>query len=114
MQSVDIYRTMNDGNLTSIIIALIALEATTITLFGGAVIYFAKWFSRHYGKDMKAHTEAAIVSAQASKKLSKAVQLNTEASEEMTTFMKNLNGKLTKATADTLKETKEIIKEAKK
>ena len=95
---------MDTGNLTSIIVALIALVSLVITLFGGAVIYFGKWFSKHYGQDMKAHTEAAITSADASKQLSKAVDKNTEASGEVITFMKALNGKLAKATIQTVQE----------
>lgn len=94
----------NDGNLTSIIIALIGVLSTTIIVFGGAVIYFGKWFSNHYGQDMKAHTRAAITSADASKRLTVAVVKNTEASDEMITFMKSLNGKLAKATIQTVKE----------
>lgn len=105
---------MDNGNLTSIIIALISLLTLTITIFGGAVIYFGKWFSKHYGQDMKAHTKAAIGSADASKKLSKAVDKNTQSNEEVLTFMKSLNGKLAKATGDTIKEATALVKEAKK
>ena len=92
----------DSGNLTSIILALLAL----LTVVVGALIWFAKWFAKHYGQDMKAHTGAAIASANASKNLSKAVKRNTEASDQMITFMKALNGKLAKATIQTIKEQK--------
>jgi hypothetical protein len=95
---------VDDGNLSSIIIALIALVTLTITLFGGAIIYFAKWFSRNYGNDMRAHTKAAVQSSTASTKLSKAVDKNTASNESVLTFMKALNGKLAKATIQTVQE----------
>jgi len=110
---------MNDSsNLSTIIVALIALVSLVISLFGGAVIYFAKWFSRNYGRDMVAHTKAATKQANASSKaaeasivLTSAVVNNTQASDlqvksnsEVLTFMKALNGKLAKATIQTAKE----------
>ena len=99
---------MNDsGNLTSIILSLIAL----LVVQAGAIIWFAKWFAAHYGQDMKAHTKAAIQSTSASNKLARAVDKNTDASitqtksnSEVLTFMKALNGKLAKATIQTVKE----------
>lgn len=96
----------DSGNLTSIIIALLGLLSLTITIFGGAVIFFGKWFAKNYGKDMKAHTEAALNSSVASKQLTKAVDRNTESNDQVLTFMKNLNGKLAKATIQTVKEQK--------
>lgn len=95
---------MNDGNLTSIIIALIGVLSTTIIIFGGAVIYFGKWFAKNYGNDMRAHTKAANTQASANQKLAIAVDRNTESNGEVLAFMKNLNGKLAKATIQTVKE----------
>lgn len=95
---------MNDGNYTSIIIALIALITLLVSGLGGAMIWTVKWFAKHYGADMKAHTKAAVSQSQSNKKLSTAVDKNTESNEEVLTFMKNLNGKLAKATIQTVKE----------
>lgn len=53
---------------------------------------------------MRAHTKAANTQAQANNKLSHAVDRNTESNEEVLSFMKNLNGKLAKATIQTVKE----------
>ena len=110
---------MNDSaNLTSIIIALIAIMSMIITIFGGAVVYFGKWFSKSYGKDMQAHTKSAIEAANASTRvgqfideasesrtaLSVAVEKNTQSNQEIIKFMTNLNGKLAKATILTAQE----------
>lgn len=102
---------MNDGNYTSIIIALITLVTLLITVLGGSVVWTVKWFAKNYGGDIKAHTLAATKSASASTKLATAVDKNTEAStaqiasnDQVLTFMKNLNGKLAKATIQTVKE----------
>ena len=108
----------DSSSLTTIIVALLGLISMIITVFGGAVIYFAKWFSTHYGEDMKAHTQAANSQAEANLGLKEAVEKNTASnvalnntvtivgknSEEQYTFMKNLNGKLAKATIQTVQE----------
>lgn len=82
-----------DGNSTSIIIALIAILATTI----GAVIWIVKYFANTLSSDLREHTKAAIEGNLAS-------QEQTKASKEVLVFMKNLNGKLARATIQTVKE----------
>ena len=95
----------NDSStLATVIIALIGLVTATITIFGGAVIYFGKWFSSHYGEDMKAHTHAANSQTETNKKLAVAVDKNTDSNVEVLAFMKNLNGKLSKAAIQTIQE----------
>lgn len=98
---------MFDGNATSIIIALVAV----VSLMAGAIIWFGKWATNHYGDDIKEHTIAANKLADASDKLAKsnikmaaAVDKNTESNDQVLTFMKNLNGKLAAATIQTIKE----------
>lgn len=94
----------NNANLTSIIIALLGLATLLITLLGGSVVWTVRWFARHYGSDLKAHTTAANSQAKANNKLALAVDRNTQSNAEVLTFMKNLNGKLAKATIQTVKE----------
>lgn len=80
----------------------------------GALIWTLKYFARTLSVDMKEHTKAAIKQVDTNKKLIKATEANTESSEQMIQFMTNLNGKLRKATIDTLRENKEVIREVKK
>lgn len=84
-----------DGNTTSIVIALVALLASTIA----GIIWMAKYFAKTLSKDLQEHTKAAMQQVHASKEAVKA-------SKEVLTFMKNLNGKLSKATIQTVQEQK--------
>lgn len=61
------------------------------------LIWLAKFVAKTLGEDLKEHTKAAIHATQASKE-------QTKASKEVLTFMKNLNGKLAKATIQTVTE----------
>ena len=85
-----------------------------MTLTIGAIIWMVKWLAGTLSKDLKSHTAAAVKQTASSNKLIQATQANTIASEEMITFMKNLNGKLAKATIDTIKESTALVHEAKK
>jgi hypothetical protein len=67
-------------------LAAIALAGTTV----GALVWVLKFFANTLSKDLKEHTEAALKQA--------------EASNEVLTFMKNLNGKLEKAYVSKVKE----------
>lgn len=84
-----------DGNATSIIIALIAILGTTIA----SVIWTVKYFAKTLSIDLQEHTKAAIKQADASDE-------QTKASKEVLIFMKALNGKLAKATIQTVQEQK--------
>ena len=92
----------NSGNLTSIIIALLGL----LTLVTATVIYVARWAIDTYSKDIKAHTNATNKMSNSSDNLTKAIKKNTESNDEVLSFMKNLNGKLAKATIQTIQEQK--------
>jgi len=59
-------------------LAAIALAAS----MGAAVVWLAKYFAKELSKDLREHTKAALA--------------QTEASKEVLTFMKKLNGKLPK------------------
>jgi len=91
---------MIDPNATTIIIGLLTLLGTTV----GAIIWVVRWAIGAYGKDIQAHTAAANRLAKASNKMSIAVEKNTSSNDEVLKFMKNLNGKLAKATIQTVKE----------
>jgi len=78
---------MIDGNSTEIIIALIAVLGTLVA----AMIWIAKYALKEVSKNMKANTTATIKQASASHE-------SANASKEVLTFMKNLNGKLANAT----------------
>ena len=73
----------------AVALAAIALAATSV----GGIIWAAKYFANTLSKDLNEHTKAAIS--------------QSRASEEVLTFMKNLNGKLTTATKKTIKEINE-------
>lgn len=101
-------------NGQEVALAAIALAGTA---FAG-VIWLAKYFAKELSADLKAHTEAAVqqreaslMSAQASQKLEKTVgrvgkqaELSAKNSEEQLKFMRALNGKLAKATIQTVQE----------
>jgi ABC-type protease/lipase transport system fused ATPase/permease subunit len=89
-----------NADSTYIIIALIGLVGTQ----GAAVLYFGKWFTRSYGNDLRAHTKAAISQTNSNKQLARSVDRNIESNTQILNFMKNLNGKLAKATIQTVKE----------
>lgn len=77
----------------AVALAAIGLAASSVA----GLIWLAKFVAKTLGKDLQEHTKAAIKSAEASKK-------QVEASHEVLTFMKNLNGKLAKATIQTVEE----------
>ena len=96
-----------DPNSATIIIALVSL----LGVLAAALIWMLKWAIGHYGDDIQAHTKAANNLAKASENLAKsnkqmaeAVKKNTESNDQVLIFMKNLNGKLAKATIQTVKE----------
>lgn len=70
----------------AVALASLALAGTVV----GGLIWVLKYFAKTLSKDLQEHTAAAIAQRQAS--------------EEVLIFMKNLNGKLTKATVDTVKQ----------
>jgi hypothetical protein len=74
-------------------IAAIGLAATSV----GGIVWLAKYFAKQLSKDLQEHTKAAVNSTIAS-------QEQTKASKEVLVFMKNLNGKLAKATIQTVQE----------
>lgn len=87
---------MNDG----ITYALFGILAVTI----GGILWFGKYFARYLVKALIAHTKASDRQVQSNTKLTQAVVKNTESNQEVLTFMKNLNGKLAKATIQTVQE----------
>lgn len=98
----------------TVALAAIALASTTVL----GIIWVAKYFAKELSKDLKAHTQAAVQqreaslkSAEASEDLKRTVQkvgdqaeLSAKNSEEQLKFMKALNGKLAKATIQTVQE----------
>lgn len=76
-------------------VALAAIGLATSSV--GGLIWLAKFVAKTLGEDLKAHTIAANKQTAASKK-------QTEASQEVLKFMKNLNGKLAKITKQTIQE----------
>lgn len=84
----------------AVALAALGLAATTV----GALIWFIKWVSSEFSEDIKAHTAAAVSSTEASMELKRSVDKLYELGSEQHDFMKNLNGKLTKAVVDTAKE----------
>lgn len=84
----------------AVALAAIALAATTV----GGLIWLAKFVANTLGKDLKEHTQAAINQTESNKALTKASKQQTKASGEVLSFMKNLNGKLAKATIQTVHE----------
>lgn len=101
---------MDNAGSTEIVIASLALVGTCIA----AIIWALKYFAKSLSTDIVAHTKAANAQVQTNKEVTRVMRQNLEVNDQMLTFMKNLNGKLAKATVDTLRETKEVIKEAKK
>jgi hypothetical protein len=77
----------------AVAIAAIALAASSVA----GLIWLAKFVAKTLGEDLKEHTKAAINATRASKE-------QIKASKEVLVFMKNLNGKLAKATIQTVKE----------
>lgn len=77
----------------AVALAAIGLAASSV----GGLIWLAKFVAKTLGEDLKAHTKAAERQTAASKK-------QTEASQEVLSFMKNLNGKLAKITKQTIQE----------
>ena len=83
---------------SSVAIAAIALAGTAV----GAVIWIVKYLASTLSKDLQEHTKAALIGAQASREQKKA-------STEVLIFMRNLNGKLAKATISTAKSNEQIL-----
>jgi len=77
----------------AVAIAAIGLAASSVA----GLIWLAKFVAKTLGEDLKEHTKAAIEATEASKQ-------QVKASKEVLTFMKNLNGKLAKATIQTIQE----------
>lgn len=76
----------------------VALSAIALAgTMAAAVTWVAKYALKELSRDLKEHTKAAQELTQASKEQKKA-------SSEVLAFMKNLNGKLTGATIQTIKE----------
>lgn len=91
----------------AVAIAALGLAGTTV----GALIWAMKYFANTLSKDLQEHTQAAIKQARASESLEKTVkkvgeqaELTGKNSQEQLTFMKALNGKLAKATIQTVQE----------
>lgn len=82
----------------AVALAAIALAATSV----GAVIWVIKYFANTLSADLTAHTKAAYRQVEAAKE-------QTKASNEVLVFMKNLNGKLAKATISTAKSNQDIL-----
>lgn len=80
----------------TVALSAIALAATAV----GGVIWVVKYLANTLSKDLKEHTTAAT-------QLTQAAQEQTKASKEVLTFMRNLNGKLAKATIATAEEQQE-------
>lgn len=83
---------------TTVSLAAIALAATSI----GGVIWVVKYLAKTLSEDLKEHTKAALIGAQASRE-------QKAASTEVLIFMKNLNGKLAKATIQTAANTDKML-----
>lgn len=98
----------------TVALAAIGLASTTVL----AIIWIAKYSVKELSKDLRAHTraaeqqrEASLKAAEASTRLEKTVrkvgeqaELSAKNSQEQLQFMRNLNGKLAKATIQTVKE----------
>ena len=87
-----------DGN--TVAIAAIGLAVTAI----GGVIWLAKYFAKELSKDLREHTKAAVNQTVAAEEATRASREQVAASSEIMTFMKALNGKLAKATIQTVQE----------
>lgn len=77
-----------------------AVALAALGILGGAVVTIG-WVARFgltaLSRDLREHTKAAVEQAGASRE-------SIEASKEVLMFMKNLNGKLAKATVQVVKE----------
>lgn len=83
-------------------VALAAIGLASTTVLG--LIWLAKFVAKTLGRDLKEHTKAAEHQTASNRELSKASREQTKASTEVLQFMKNLNGKLAKATIQTVTE----------
>lgn len=84
----------------AVALSAIGLAATTV----GGLIWLSKFVANTLGKDLQEHTKAAIHQSNSNKELTKASREQTKASGEVLEFMKNLNGKLAKATIQTVQQ----------
>jgi len=84
---------MNTGPDNTITLAVIGILGATTT----AIIWVAKYALTKFGKDLQEHTKASI-------ELKVAAEGQTKASEQVLIFMKGLNGRLAKITAQTIHE----------
>jgi hypothetical protein len=84
----------------AVALAAIALAATSV----GGLIWLAKFVARTLGADLREHTKAALKQVEASRESSKDSKASIQASQEVLTFMKSLNGKLGKITHQTIQE----------
>lgn len=85
-------------------VALAALGLTGSTI--AALVWVVKYLANTLSKDLQEHTKAALKQQLASKEQATAARKSTAASNEMLIFMKALNGKLRKATIQTIQEQK--------
>lgn len=85
---------MNDG--ASVALAAIGLASTAIL----GIIWLAKYFARELSRDLREHTKAATNLAAAASK-------QEQASMQVLTFMKKLNGKLPKLVEEKQQQAKE-------
>ncbi len=67
------------------------------TSMGAGVIWVVKYLAKELSRDLQEHTKAAIGQQETNKGVGRFIKENTD-------FMKNLNGKLTGATIQTIKE----------
>lgn len=78
---------------STVSISAIGLAATAVA----GVMWVVKYLAKELSRDLREHTKAAV-------ELTKAAQEQKEASSEVLKFMRNLNGKLAKATIQTVQE----------
>lgn len=76
-------------------VALAAIGVLAAAVAG--IVWIAKFGLKTLSKDLQEHTKAALDQAAASRE-------SSAASKEVLTFMRNLNGKLAKATIQTVVE----------
>lgn len=88
------------GEQNAVALASIGLAASAVA----GVIWVVKYLAKTLSKDLTEHTKAAIESKNASLDQARASRESANASKEMLTFMKSLNGKLAKATIQTVQE----------
>lgn len=84
----------------AVALAAIGLALTTV----GGLVWVMKYFAKTLSVDLKEHTKAAVEQTVAAKEATQASKNQLQGSKEVLAFMKNLNGKLAKATIQTISE----------